>query len=165
MTTYENTAEFFDQTAGVYDDWFLKDRHYMELLASIVRRLRHYAPRRILELGCGTGNLTALMAKHLPDTAVTAVDISAELTGEAAVKCDGLPNVEVRIEDMVTAAAQLPSGASVVANYSVHHLVDDDKDRLCAELARSLTPGAAILIGDVFYPPPPPPPPPPGGGR
>ncbi len=157
MTTYQDTASFFDGTARLYDEWFLSDVHYMELLASIIRRLRRYEPRYILELGCGTGNLTALLGKHFPDAEVTAVDISHDLLGQATTKCAQFPNVRLTMEDMLSATDDMPAGASVIANYSLHHLVDTDKRRLCAQLARALAPDNVVLIGDLFYPPPPPP--------
>jgi ubiquinone/menaquinone biosynthesis C-methylase UbiE len=78
MTTYEDTAAFFDGTAGLYDDWFLKDVHYVQLAASIVERLRAHGPNRIIELGCGTGNLSVLLGRHFPEAEITGVDISGD---------------------------------------------------------------------------------------
>jgi SAM-dependent methyltransferase len=156
MATYDDTASFFDGTVDMYDEWFLRDIHYMDLLVSIVRRLRKYSPQCILELGCGTGNLSSLLAKHFPQSDVKAVDISQELLGQAAVKCASFPNVTFEMQDILGAVGDLPRGTSVVANYSLHHLVDAEKTLLCKELAGALGPGDVVLIGDVFYPPPPP---------
>ncbi len=162
MATHNDTASFFDGTADMYDEWFLRDVHYMDLLASIARRLRNYEPRHILELGCGTGNLSILLAKQFQQTHVRAIDISQELLGQAATKCAAFPNVTFEMQDMLSAVSDLPDRTCVVANYSLHHLSDVEKTLLCGKLGDTLAPGGAVLIGDVFYPPPPPPPRAPG---
>lgn len=150
--TYEDTASFFDGTARLYDEWFLRDIHYMAMLASLVRRLRRYQPRHIVELGCGTGNLSVLLGERFPDARVSAVDISRDLLEQATAKCAQLPNVSLIEADMMSAVGRMPSGASVIANYSLHHLLDADKRGLVAQLGRVLAPGSVVLIGDVFYP-------------
>ena len=159
MTTDGDIASFFDGTAEMYDEWFLQDTHYMDLLASIVRRLRDYRPRQILELGCGTGNLSVLLAKHFPRANVRAVDISQELLGQASVKGGGFPNLTFAMQDMLSAVADLPDDTCVVANYAVHHLVGAEKTLLFRGLGDNLGHRDVVLIGDVFSPPPPPPPP------
>lgn len=154
MTTYEDTAAFFDGTAGLYDDWFLKDVHYMRLLASIIERLLAYSPRRIIELGCGTGNLSVLIGKHFPEAEITGVDISRDLLNQASAKCASQPNVSLIEADIMATVKSIPDDASVVSNYALHHLTDPDKQRLCGSLGRVMAPGNAVVIGDVCYPPP-----------
>ncbi|HEX6667336.1 MAG TPA: class I SAM-dependent methyltransferase [Solirubrobacterales bacterium] len=155
MTAYEETAAFFDGTADVYDDWFLRDVHYRELLGALVYRLQTYDPSHVLELGCGTGNLSFLLANTFPQASIKAVDISQELLGQAATKCAAMPNLTLTLQDMLSAVEDLPDGGCVIANYSLHHLVDAEKVLLCQRLGEGLKPGNAALIGDVFYPPPP----------
>ncbi|HNX90449.1 MAG TPA: methyltransferase [Candidatus Omnitrophota bacterium] len=70
----------------------------------------------ILEIGCGTGVYTELLAKHFPDSHITAVDISARMIDEAKkgdlgekvsfVKADG-ENILQRSEvyDLITSNA------------------------------------------------------------
>src|SRR3954471_13212754 len=40
-------------------------------------------PKRILELGCGTGNLRVRLAERFPSAAITTVDASAEMISAA----------------------------------------------------------------------------------
>jgi trans-aconitate methyltransferase len=158
MSTADDIATFFDDTVDVYDEWFLRDTYYQELLASIVHRLRKYRPRRILELGCGTGNLSILLGKYFPDSDVRAVDVSQELLGQAVTKSAAYPNVKFELRDMLGALDDLSDGTSVVANYSVHHLSDGEKVLLCKKLGEGLGSNDVALIGVVYHPPPPPPP-------
>ena len=65
------------------------------------------SPRSILELGCGFGRITKLLAGAYPDSRITAVDISPDQLRHAAEACAGLSNVEFGIYDFY-AGAPLP---------------------------------------------------------
>src|SRR5262245_31022659 len=70
--------------ARIYDltRWtFLFGRsHILNLLAGTV------APRRILEVGCGTGRNLAELAHRFIDAEVTGLDVSPEMLGRARAK-------------------------------------------------------------------------------
>lgn len=57
----------------------LRARPAAELLA----RIRHSRPARVVDLGCGPGTVTALLANRWPDAEVVAVDSSAEMLAAA----------------------------------------------------------------------------------
>lgn len=58
----------------------LRARPFFELMA----RVRAEAPRRVVDLGCGTGRLTAALARRWPDALVEGIDSSAEMIEVAA---------------------------------------------------------------------------------
>ena len=45
----------------------------------LVRRIDVESPRRIVDLGCGPGNLTALLSRRWPEATVTGIDSSPEM--------------------------------------------------------------------------------------
>jgi trans-aconitate 2-methyltransferase len=55
-------------------------RPFTDLLARVDAR----SPRRVVDLGCGEGALTASLAQRWPDAAVTGLDSSAEMLAAAA---------------------------------------------------------------------------------
>ncbi|WP_134768668.1 methyltransferase domain-containing protein [Nocardioides sp. 1609] len=65
-----------------------RGRPFVELVARIgaVDGGTPASPARVVDLGCGPGNLTALLAERWPDAAVTGVDSSPEMVAAA----DGL---------------------------------------------------------------------------
>jgi trans-aconitate 2-methyltransferase len=52
-----------------------RDRPYFDLTA----RVHADAPRSVVDLGCGPGNLTATLAERWPQARVTGLDSSAEM--------------------------------------------------------------------------------------
>jgi trans-aconitate 2-methyltransferase len=62
-----------------------RGRPFVELLA----RVGATAPRRVVDLGCGPGNLTRLLAERWPEAEVLGLDSSAEMVRQAS-GADGL---------------------------------------------------------------------------
>ncbi len=56
-----------------------RGRPFVEL----VQRIRAQRPRRVVDLGCGPGTLTALLSKRWPEADVLGVDSSAEMIAAA----------------------------------------------------------------------------------
>lgn len=57
-----------------------RDRPFFDLLAQVGAE----APRRVADLGCGTGQLTASLLERWSEARVTGVDASAEMLAQAA---------------------------------------------------------------------------------
>ena len=102
---------------------------------------------RILELGCGEGNLTIELASR--GMQVTAIDLSSDRIRRAAAKASDL-----RLQTPPTFLAgdlntmDLPRGAfdCVVAHDSLHHILM--LSRLCDEVKHVLRPGGRFLVID-----------------
>jgi ubiquinone/menaquinone biosynthesis C-methylase UbiE len=104
---------------------------------------------RILELGCGEGNLTLELASR--DVDMTAVDLSAERIerGRRRAKELGLqiqPNWIVA--DLNTFSLPKNKFDSVVAHDSLHHILH--LGHLCEEVARALKPGGHFIVMDYI---------------
>ncbi len=76
----------------------------------LVERVRCAAPRRVVDLGCGPGNLTAMLPDRWPDAVIEGVDSSPEMIEKAgSLATDALT---FRVGDITTWEA--PSDADVV---------------------------------------------------
>jgi len=75
-----------------------RGRPYLDLLA----RIEADAPRRVVDVGCGPGNLTALLPSRWPDAAVEGFDSSPEMISAAS----GVTGVRFSVGD---AAAWMPT--------------------------------------------------------
>lgn len=107
---------------------------------------------RIVDLGAGDGRLAALVLAARPEVAsVLLVDRSPPMLDRARARFAGDARVEVRAGDL---AAPLPVGAgapvdAVVSSLAIHHLPDERKRSLFAEIVAVLRPGGVFANLDV----------------
>lgn len=82
-----------------------RGRPFLDLLS----RIDAAAPRRVLDVGCGTGALTALLADRWPAAQVEGVDSSPDMIAAAASAAAGRPNLSFQVAD----AADRPTSADL----------------------------------------------------
>lgn len=119
---------------------------------TLVRRLR-YRPRRILELGCGTGSSTLLLARRFPDARIDAVDLSPFFL-ERAAKRLRRAGCDERIRLHLQNAESLPGFADdsfdlVTSTFLHHELPLGATRRILREAWRLLEPGKQVAICDA----------------
>ena len=140
MTAYGKMASVYDElmTDVDYDTWF---RHYMGLLEL------SGSVRRVLELGCGTGNFTSRLIRHFD---VHAVDASREMLKKARLKAaqHELPHaLSFECADMALFEAEGPFDAAV-AVFDVMNCAESFErlQSTCARVSAALTPDARFLF-------------------
>ena len=108
------------------------------------------APRRVLDLGCGDGRLSALVLEHRATVEhVLAIDISAPMLDLARQRFAGDERVQVQQGDLRDPITRLGAFDVVVSGFAIHHLADERKQSLFAEVARQLAPGGAFANLEV----------------
>jgi len=99
--------------------------------SDLLARVPSEARRRIVDLGCGPGNSTALVAERFPDAAIVGLDSSPEMLAAARTR---LPHVDFRQGDIADWSD--PPADLVFANAALHWVPDHVgvMRRLAAEL-------------------------------
>lgn len=77
------------------------DDHRARPFHDLLARVGATAPRRVVDLGCGPGHLTGLLARRWPDAEVSALDSSAEMV--AAARGRGIDAEQVDVVDWTPA--------------------------------------------------------------
>lgn len=134
---------FFDGIAAQWDGW--------ECLKSLAQNLDHGlqtfgvgADETVLDIGCGTGNLTAALLRHLSDNGrVEAVDISPRMIETARRKVDD-PRVRWHLADAERLSLSNESCDRAIC-YSVWpHF--ENPGTVAGELKRILRPGGRLHV-------------------
>ncbi len=152
MTADQSQAigRFFDSLRGEYTEAIERCfPRYREMLWAVL----DYLPRdrsypTILELGCGTGNLTQLLMEAYPQAAIQAVDVS----GESLAVCHSrlahsgrLTCRQVDFRQLELPASSLPL---VVSSIAIHHLTSAEKRQLFRQVYDWLVPGGVFCFAD-----------------
>lgn len=104
---------------------------------------------RVLEIGCGTGNVTTRVKRAVPGADVTGTDPDPLALARAQRKARGLTGI--RFERAYAQDLPFPNGEfdRVLSSMMLHHLDDDVKAGALAEVYRVLRPGGRLHIVDI----------------
>ncbi len=139
----------FAERAPRYDEgWLGRFHHDLARRAAAVALSSQPKPRRILDVGCGTGYLLGLLASRCPDAVELAgVDPAAPMIAVARVAA-----ADRRITFVVGVAEQLPYPDDhfdlVLSTTSFDHWRDQRAG--VVECARVLTADGRLIIADLF---------------
>lgn len=103
-------------------------------------------PRRFLDLGCGDGEVTFRLREVAPQSSAISADFSVEMLGRARERFADDARVEI-VEHDLDQPLPVAWGTfdAVVSAFAIHHVVDDRKRALYAEIYERLEPGGVFL--------------------
>ncbi len=140
------SVERFDSIAGAWDDNPTRAAIARAVAGAIVEAVPLGGTERAMELGCGTGMVTALLAADLGQ--VLAVDSSGGMLDVLRRKLRelGIPNVEPLEADL---AQRMPAGPFdlVFSSMTLHHI--EDVAGLFARVHDRLAPGGRVAFADL----------------
>jgi tRNA (cmo5U34)-methyltransferase len=136
----------FNRTAATYDAARAKLIPPYERFYSAAVALLPFAPEaeiRILDLGAGTGLLSAFVREQFPNARLRLVDIADSMLDRARRRLGG-----ERIEYAVSDYGNQPIDGqwdAIVSALSVHHLTDEAKRSVFRRIHGALVPGGVFV--------------------
>jgi tRNA (cmo5U34)-methyltransferase len=115
--------------------------------------LRDHPMRRVLDIGAGTGLLSAQIAQRHPQVNLVLIDGSAEMLMQAESRLAGC-EVEIHQQDL---RDDFPSGRfdAVVSALAIHHLPHDAQRELLQRAHSCLEPGGVFVNAEQIAGPSP----------
>jgi len=104
--------------------------------------------KHILDVGAGTGLMSAFFQEKYPDAKITLVDISKDMLKKAAERFAGNENIEFLNEDFATVDLPANHFDLVVSGLAIHHLPNELKQQLFNKIANTLNPGGWFINAD-----------------
>ena len=143
-------ANGYDKSVGLSDD----DNSYpfagyKEILNQIYNEVLSIEAKKVLDIGFGTGTLTSRLYEK--GIEIYGQDFSKEMFDIAKEK---MPHAKLYFKDFSRGLDEVlltNKYDAIIATYSLHHLVDEDKIDFIKSLLPLLKDGGKILIGDVAF--------------
>ena len=133
---YHATLPFYDAA--------IADRGDLPFWESIAKR---WASKRVLDLGCGTGRVTEVLARHAD---VTAVDLLIELLDRA---CERTGSARFVAADLRRFAFREPFDLIILANDPMAHLTSTaDRNNSMRLIREHLAAGGRIVAEGLYRP-------------
>ena len=101
----------------------------------------------ILDLGCGPGDLAAMLSLRLPEARIVGLDIAPAMVEQARRRSPRSDRLSFEVGDVARLAFESGSIDVVVSSLSLHHW--QDSGAAFAEIARVLRPGGTALVYDL----------------
>jgi trans-aconitate 2-methyltransferase len=114
-----------------------RTRPFVDLLA----RVEASAPARVIDAGCGAGNLTRLLAERWPDADILGFDSSPDMLDRA--RTHATPRLRFEVADATTWQPEAP--VDVLASNALLHWIEGH-DQLAVRWLDFVTPGGTLAF-------------------
>lgn len=135
-------ADSYDRLSANYDSSWR--RHIETVTITLLDRLQAPKALEILDLGCGTGLSSRILASKFPGASVTGIDISKGMLSVAG-KMTGPPNVRYKAEDMLIylEKAEPESVDMIFSSWAIGY---SKPGEIIAHASRVLKPGGTLAF-------------------
>ncbi len=150
QTGFDLWADAYDKTVGLSDEQQTYPfAGYKDVLGHIYQTVLEKQNAAVLDLGFGTGTLTAKLYEH--GCTVYGQDFSPKMIELAAKKMPGARLFQGDFTQGLAEPLRRFRYDFIVATYSLHHLTDEQKIVFLHTLQGCLKEDGRILIGDVAF--------------
>ena len=150
----EQVEAMFDNIANEYDRFnylasFNIDRIWRKRAIS---SLKPFAPRNVLDIATGTGDLALLIEKTLKPESIIGCDISEGMMQVAREKCRrrGITNIRFEKEDCTALSYPDNSFDALTSSFGVRNF--QELEKALGEMHRVLRPGGHLVILELSSP-------------
>ncbi len=144
----EKVKNHFEEEAKEFDSLILKlIPHYDEMITSLNLAIPFNVKEtiKILDLGCGTGNVSMAVKERFPRSKLTCVDLAENMIEMARTKLSKYNDIEYQIGNFSTLNFDNNYDV-IISSLALHHLKSDgEKKKLYNKIYDALS------VGGVFY--------------
>ena len=149
---FSSVEQFYNTVSKDYNKFVHRAvPRYPEMLWAIFQYIpKDLKPKRILELGCGTGNLSDLIVKTYPNAEKVLVDISEEVINRCKSRLEDNNRIEYCQADINDLDFPADSFDLIVSSITIHHLKHHEKELLFKKAFSWLTNEGVFTYCDQF---------------
>lgn len=145
MENFDVSVQRFDDFAEEYAQRFMDLNAYSDSIDAFCNLIKTTQPK-ILELGCGPGNVTKLLNLRFPEAQITAIDLAPKMI---AIARQQLPDVDFRLMDVRDILVLPEKFDAVMCSFCLPFLSKADVKKLIADCSEKLNRGGVIYISTM----------------
>lgn len=142
---YQQSVERFNEFATEFERGFMELSLYDKAIESFCSTISVTGPK-ILELGCGPGNVTRRIKSHLPDAQITAIDMAENMISLAR---KNVPYVDYKVMDVRCIDQLKGPFDAIIAAFVLPFLSYDDCSDLLAKISTLLQPEGKLYLSTM----------------
>ncbi|MEN6348421.1 MAG: class I SAM-dependent methyltransferase [Syntrophomonas sp.] len=145
----EEIRKLFNDVAGAYDSQrrylipCFDDFYGTAVALAQVDKLKP----AILDIGAGTGLLSALLLKKYPGASLTLIDVSDQMVEVARQRFQNVSGVEYIIDDFARHCFSKPFDI-IISSLAIHHLNEPEKEALYHKVYHTLNGSGCFINAD-----------------
>jgi len=145
MNNFDLSVQRFDEFAAEYAQRFMDLNAYSDSIERFCDWIGNDKPK-ILELGCGPGNVTRLLKLRFPESQITAVDLAPQMI-EIAQK--QLPDVDFVVMDVRDISIIPVRFDAIMCSFCLPFLSKSDAAKLITDCSVHLVSGGVLYISTM----------------
>lgn len=142
----------FNKEAEAFDNQVLKNiPKYPEMLTALINAIPDNKENpKVLDLGCGTGNITQKLLKRFPQAEVTCLDLSENMIKIAKNKLSQYKSIEYIIGDF-TETEITEKYDAIISSLALHHIPNNkEKQEMYQAIYKALNKNGVFYNADVI---------------
>lgn len=144
--SFDTWATNYDESIqNIDEDGLNLFEKYDYVIDSVVNKISESKAKKVLDIGCGTGNLYERLNSELE---FVGIDQSAEMLIQAKNKH---PELNLRIGNFLDTPFAKDEFDILVSTYAFHHLNALEKETALNLMLSYLKPGGRIIIADIMF--------------
>ena len=142
---YQETFDTWNKVAPLYEERFMQLDLYNDTY-DVFCGLWSKPRARVLEIGCGPGNITRYVKTNNPNSHITAIDVSKNMV-ELAKK--NIPEVDFRIKDCRNLRDIGNSFDAIICGFTIPYLSKPDCSKLISDCKKLMNKEAVLYLSFV----------------
>lgn len=145
MDKYKTTFESWDKVASLYEEHFMDLDLYNDTYDRFCEAIEKSNPK-ILEIGCGPGNITKYMLSKRPDFDLEGIDIAPNMI-ELAKKNN--PNATFRVMDSRNIDELKTKYEGIICGFCIPYLSKSDCSKLIKDMKNLLSEKGILYLSFI----------------
>lgn len=149
---FEEIKKHFEKEAKIFDKLFYKIIPHYEFMLDIVTEAVPFNKKsklKIIDLGCGTGNLSKKVISAYPKSHLTCLDMSENMIKMAKVKFEKFPGTIFWLGD-IREFDYSKKYDVIISSMVLHHVEGTEKIKFYRKLHKALKNDGIFLNIDIF---------------